>query len=441
VTETGGSAGPDSVRFKTLAEWLAWQETLHPSRVDLRLERVREVWARLYPKLAAGALPFPVITVGGTNGKGSCVAYLEAWYRAAGYRCGAYTSPHLLQYNERVRIDGPMVSDADLCAAFARIDQARGESLLTYFEFGTLAALDLFVRADIDIAVLEVGLGGRLDAVNLIDADVSVVVSIGHDHAAWLGSELDQIAFEKAGIFRPGRAAVIGQRDAPPRLRARAQELGAQPLQLGQEFDWGAEVGQWRWRGPSGKAFRALPAPALRGRRQYDNAAAALCAMVQLSDRLPVNLAAIRKGLLRLKLAGRFTVLPGRPTWVLDVAHNDQAALALAENLAGYPCAGRRAAVLSLLADKDASAVIGPLSGLIERWHLAVSESERAMPVEQLSMALAEAAPTAHSVQHPDLDHALSAAAAEAAPEDLVLVFGSFMTVEAALRSPIVATV
>jgi dihydrofolate synthase/folylpolyglutamate synthase len=441
VTETGAPVGPSSARFQTLADWLAWQETLHPSRIDLRLERVREVWQRLHPELAPGRLPFPVIAVGGTNGKGSCVAYLEAWYRAAGYRCGAYSSPHLLRYNERVRIDGPMVSDADLCAAFARIDRARGEVLLTYFEFGTLAALDLFVRAQVEIAVLEVGLGGRLDAVNMVDADVSVVVSIGRDHGAWLGSTLDQIAFEKAGIFRAGRAAVIGQRDAPPRLRERALELGARPLQLGQELDWISDVGQWRWQGPGGRQYQALPGPALRGRRQYDNAAAALCALEQLQERLPVNLAAIRKGLLRVKLAGRFTVLPGRPTWVLDVAHNDQAALALAENLAAYPCAGRRLAVLSLLADKDARAVIGPLRGLIERWHLAVSGSARAMPLEQLAAAVAEVAPETESVQYADLDEALAAAAEAAGPEDLVLVFGSFMTVEAALRSPIVATV
>lgn len=443
-------------RFQILADWLAWQETLHPSRIDLRLERVRAVWQRLHPELPPGQLPCPVITVGGTNGKGSCVAYLEAWSLAAGYRCGAYTSPHLLQYNERIRTDGEMASDADLCDAFARIDQARADASLTYFEFGTLAALDLFVHAEVEIALLEVGLGGRLDAVNIIDADVSLVASIGHDHSAWLGDSLDQIAFEKAGIFRPGRPAVIGQRDAPARLRERADEIGALPMQLGRELDWvahdqtahdqtaldrTAKTGQWSWRGPNGKQHRALPAPALRGRQQYDNAAAALCALEQLNDRLPISLAAIRQGLLRVQLAGRFTVLPGCPTWVLDVAHNDQAALSLAESLSSYPCAGRRLAVLSLLADKDARAVIAPLAPLIQGWHLGLATSDRAMALEELAAALAEVAPAAVCLAHPDLDQALAAAAAEAGSNDLILVFGSFKAIEAALRSPVIATV
>jgi len=430
-----------SRRLQTLTDWLAWQETLHPSRIDLRLERVGAVWARLHPELTPGRLPCAVITVGGTNGKGSCVAYLEAWSLAAGFRCGAYTSPHLLRYNERIRIDGEMATDADLCAAFARIDQARAESSLTYFEFGTLAALDLFVRAGVEIALLEVGLGGRLDAVNIIDADVALVASIGHDHAAWLGDSLDQIAFEKAGIFRAGRPAVIGQRDAPERLRARAEELGALPLQLGQAFAWTAEVGQWTWRGPNGKGYGALPLPALRGQRQLDNAAAALCALEQLSDRFPLNPAQIRQGLLRVKLEGRFSVRPGRPTWILDVAHNAEAARTLAENLASYPCTGRRLAVLSLLGDKDARAVMAPLAAIIERWHLGLAATDRAMRLEELTAALADVAPTAATVPHASLDQALAAAAAEAAPDDLILVFGSFMTVEAALRSPIIAPV
>ena len=441
VGQGGTAPRSASSRFQTLADWLVWQETLHPSRVDLKLERVGAVWQRLHPEFPPGRLPCPVITVGGTNGKGSCVAYLEAWSLAAGYRCGAYTSPHLLQYNERVRINGEMAADAELCAAFARIDQARADASLTYFEFGTLAALDLFVRAAVEIVLLEVGLGGRLDAVNIIDADVSLVASIGHDHSAWLGDSLAQIAFEKAGIFRAGRPAVIGQRDAPARLRERAEEIGALPMQLGQELDWTAEGGQWSWRGPDGQQHRALPVPALRGRRQYDNAASALCALEQLSDRLPINLAAMRQGLLRVKIAGRFTVLPGRPTWVLDVAHNDQAALALAENLSSYPCAGRRLAVLSLLADKDARAVIAPIAPLIQVWHLGLATSDRAMALDDLTAALAEVSPSGASIAHANLDQALAAAAAEAGPDDLILVFGSFAMVEAALRSPIIPAV
>lgn len=434
------------MRFQTLADWLAWQETLHPSRIELGLERVEAVWSRLNPQTGSARLPFPVISVGGTNGKGSCVAYLEAWYRAAGYRCGAYTSPHLLRYNERIRIDGELVSDAALCESFGRIDRARGEIALTYFEFGTLAALDLFVRARLDIAVLEVGLGGRLDAVNLIDADVALVMSVGRDHMAWLGDDLDAIATEKAGIFRPGRPAVIGQPDAPAVLRKRAEQIGAQPLQGGREFGWMVDAEGWDWQGPGARLHRALPTPALRGRHQYVNAAAALCALEQLSERLPVATAAIRQGLLRATLPGRFTLMPGEPhpgtpAWVLDVAHNDQAAAALAENLAAYPCAGRRFAVLALLADKEPEAVTAPLATLIDRWYLAPAPSERAMPVARMAAALASVAPATGLVTETDLDSALEAAARAAGPQDVILVFGSFLTVEAALRSALLGPV
>ncbi|KAA6187013.1 bifunctional tetrahydrofolate synthase/dihydrofolate synthase [Thiohalocapsa marina] len=429
------------MRHKTLPDWLAWQETLHPDRIDLRLERVGQVWSRLGP----ARFPCPVITVGGTNGKGSCVAYLDAIYRAAGYRCGCYTSPHLLRYNERIRIDGAEVSDEAICEAFARIDAARGDSLLTYFEFGTLAALDLFVRAELDVVVLEVGLGGRLDAVNIIDADVAVVTSIGSDHLEWLGTRPEQIAFEKAGIFRDGRPAVIGQRDAPSRLRTRALEIGARPLQLGREYDYrlgaGQAVGDWDWQGPAGAARGALPAPALRGRFQYDNAAAALCAIDCLQAQRPVPNAAVRQGLLRVQLRGRFTVLPGPVTWILDVAHNAEAAQALAANLAAYPRSGKLMAVFSLLADKDAAAVVQALADQVAHWHLTLAPNIRAMSLEQLQGAADARAPGARSVCHADVERALAAAAAAAEPGDCVLVFGSFTMVEAALRSPWIAPV
>lgn len=429
------------MRFQTLDDWLAWQETLHPSRVDLRLERVGRVWERLHPGPLPFRLPFPVITVGGTNGKGSCIAYLEAWYRAAGYRCCAYTSPHLLRYNERVRIDGAEASDRALCAAFARIDAAREEATLTYFEFGTLAALDLFVRAGPDVALLEVGLGGRLDAVNVFEPEVSLVTGIGRDHCTWLGDEPDAIAFEKAGIFRAGCPAVIGQRQAPARLRARAEEIGAVPLQLGREFDYRPGVGQWRWRGPGGARRDALPPPALRGAFQYDNAAAALCALEQLAPRLPVESAALRRGLHGVQVPGRFTVLPGRPSWILDVAHNDQAAAALAQNLRNLPCTGRRHAVLSLLADKDAEAVMAPLLPLIASWHTAPAPSARAMPVTELLEVLDRLAASRLRCGYEDVEAAMAGALAEAAEGDLILVFGSFTSIEAALRSPLLPSV
>ena len=426
------------MRFDALDDWLHWQETLHPSRIELRLERIGAVWAALGPK----RFPCPVITVGGTNGKGSCVAYLEGFYRAGGYRCGAYTSPHLLHYTERVRIDGVPVSPEDLCAAFARVDAARGETPLTYFEFGTLAALDLFVRARLDIVILEVGLGGRLDAVNILDADVAVVTSIGLDHTAWLGSDLAGIAEEKAGIFRAGRPAVIGDREAPPRLRARAEEIGARPLELGREHGWrvGAS-GHWAWRGPDGARHEALPAPAMRGPHQYDNAAAAICSAQCLHQRLPLSTTAIRQGLQRTRLAGRFQVIPGRVTWVLDVAHNPQAAEVLADNLARLGCIGRRHAVMALLADKDAAGVVAPLVPLIDSWHLALPPSDRAMALSIVEAAVANASPAAASVSHATIPDALASVGAAADDGDVILVFGSFLTVEAALRSLQIAPV
>lgn len=425
------------MRFNALSDWLDWQQTLHPKRIDLSLERVAGVWSRLGPT----AFPCPVITVGGTNGKGSCVAYLDHLYRAAGYRACAFTSPHLLRYNERICIDGREAADADLCASFARIDAARGEAQLTYFEFNTLAALDLFARARPDVVILEVGLGGRLDAVNIIDADVAVVTSVGVDHTAWLGHDPNRIAFEKAGIFRPGRPAVIGQRQAAPRLRERALEIGAEVFQLGREYEHRIEAGQWHWQGPDAMRRGALPPPALRGRVQYDNASAALCAAGLLAARLPVPTAAVRQGLLRTQLPGRFTVFPGEPTWILDVAHNVDAARALAANLGAYPCSGKRHAVCSLLADKDALGVSAALAGLIEQWHLAPAPSSRAMRIDDLEAAVAAAAPDRPVTRYLDVDAAVAGAAAAARPGDCILVFGSFTTVEVGLRNPLVAPV
>jgi dihydrofolate synthase/folylpolyglutamate synthase len=425
------------MRFQTLPDWLAWQETLHPSRIDLRLERVRAVW----DGLGLGPLACPVITVGGTNGKGSVVAYLDAICRAGGYRTAAYTSPHVLRYNERIRVDGADATDAALCDAFARIDAARGDAPLTYFEFGTLAALTLFAEAAADVVLLEVGLGGRLDAVNIIDADVAVVTSIGRDHMAWLGDTPAEIAFEKAGIFRAGRPALIGQTDAPPRLRERALEVGAMPLQLGREFAWRLDAGQWQWRGPDDRRRDALPAPALRGRFQYDNAAAAICALECLRERLPLGNAALRQGLQRVRLPGRFTVLPGRPTWVVDVAHNAQAAQALAQNLAALGCTGPRHAVVGLSADKEAAAVAGALGDWVESWHVVRAPGPRGMAEDVLAAAIAAGVPGAAPQVHGSLDAAIAAIREGLAEDACVLVFGSFTLVEAALRSPAIAAV
>jgi len=412
-------------------DWLSWQQTRNRMGIVLGLERVAEVWARLAPE------PFacPVVTVGGTNGKGSCVALLEAVYRAAGYRTGAYTSPHLLRYNERIRIDGAEIGDAALCAAFARVDAARGDTPLTYFEFGTLAALDLFARAQLDVVVLEVGLGGRLDAVNLIDADLALVTTIGLDHTAWLGEDRERIAVEKAGIFRPGRPAIIGEQAPPATLRAQAERLGCQVYQLGREYGWLAEgdASGWSWRGPDGRQY-ALPSPLLRGRVQYDNAAAVVMALRCGEARLPVPVNAIRQGLQRVQLPGRFQVLPGSPTWILDVAHNGEAADALAANLRAWRGGGQLHAVMAVLADKAPQAIAAPLVGLIDRWHLTQTSDPRAMPVAQLAAQLAGLESSMSLRTYARVEEALAGAAGEAAAEDAILVLGTFTAVEAALR-------
>ncbi|QGU32680.1 bifunctional tetrahydrofolate synthase/dihydrofolate synthase [Thermochromatium tepidum] len=421
------------VRFTTLDDWLVWQSNLHPRRMDLGLERVGAVWARLAPE--GGRLPCPVITVGGTNGKGSTVAMIEAMALAAGYHCGVYTSPHLCRYNERVRLDGVPVADEALCESFARIDRARGEISLTYFEFGTLAALDRFARARPDLVVLEVGLGGRLDAVNLIDAEVSVVTSIGLDHTDWLGEDLESIAREKAGIFRAGRPAIIGQRDAPETLRAEATRIGALPLQLGRELDHAPTAEGWVWTGPDGQRL-ALPVPALRGPFQLDNATAAIAALQALREQLPVPVNAIRAGLQRVRLPGRFQVMSGDITWILDVAHNGEAATALAANLRAFACPGRLRAVLAVLADKSPERLVAPLRDLVNDWYLAQSEDARALPVRTLSERLDGLIGAHRRGAFGSVADAIGAALAESMPGDALLILGSFTTVGQALRHP-----
>jgi dihydrofolate synthase / folylpolyglutamate synthase len=424
------------VRFSDLEAWLRWQETLNPRTIDLGLDRVRRVWGRLGPR----RVPFPVITVGGTNGKGSCVAMLEAIYRAAGYRTAAYTSPHLLRYTERIRREGEEVGEGALCGAFDRVDRARGELPLTFFEFGTLAALDLFLRWAPDVAILEVGLGGRLDAVNLVDPDVALVTTIARDHMAWLGETLDAIAREKAGIFRRGRPAIIGSRAAPPALRERAQETGAQVYQLGREFDAGQAPGGWHWH-LAGRAPLAMPLSALRGPFQIDNAAAVLMAVAALLQRLPVSVNAMRHGLQQVRLAGRFQVCPGEPTLILDVAHNGQAAESLAANLRAFSCRRRLHAVLGVLRDKAVAEILAPLTALFATWDLGQSEDQRALPVADLAAAVAAATVAggasgpASIVAHGSIAEALHAARGRSEAGDCVVVFGSFTTVEGALRA------
>lgn len=410
---------------------MRWQEGLHPTTIELGLERAGRVLRRLHPEPPA----FTVITVGGTNGKGSSVAMAEAILRAAGYRVGAYTSPHLVRYNERIRIEGEPVTDEALCGAFERVDGARDETSLTYFEFGTLAAVDIFYRENLDVALLEVGLGGRLDAVNLVEPDVALITSIALDHQAWLGEDRESIAREKAGILRPGRPAVCADPDIPEALQSEADRLGAELSRLGREFGFEPGISGWSWWGGVRRRY-ALPRPALRGEIQYRNAAGVLMALETIADRLPVSQQAVREGLEQVTLPGRFQVLPGEPTLILDVAHNPEAAEELAANLRAMPSSGRTFAVIAMLADKDIEAVAAILRPLIDKWFAAGLRGERALDGETLAGRLRRAGVEAAELS-PAVENALEVARGKALPGDRIVVFGSFFTVAEALEESV----
>ncbi|MGH8703855.1 MAG: bifunctional tetrahydrofolate synthase/dihydrofolate synthase [Burkholderiales bacterium] len=416
------------MRSDSLDGWLAYIERQHPKAIALGLERVAQVLQRLD---AASACP--VITVGGTNGKGSTCAMLESILRAAGWRIGLYTSPHLLRYNERVRIAGREAGDAALCEAFAAVDDARRDVPLTYFEFGTLAAAWLFARERLDALVLEVGLGGRLDAVNAFDPDCAVLTSIGIDHVEFLGGSRDAIGREKAGIFRARRPAVVADPDPPPSVLEEARRIGAQLLLLGRDFGYSAQPAQWTFRGPGGKTA-TLAHPALRGAIQLRNTSAALAALETLRERLPVGMQEVRRGLSEVTLPGRFQVLPGRPQVVLDVAHNPEAAAALADNLMAAGFARETIAVFGMLRDKDIAGVVRAIAPRISRWHLARLGGPRGADCRQLANALAGAGVRAPAFEHETPAAALAAAQREAGESDKIVVFGSFLTVADAME-------
>ena len=415
----------------SLEQWLAYQSQVHPQAIDLGLERLRQVLDRLGWR----GPQVPVITVAGTNGKGSVSGYCAAILAAAGHRVGTFTSPHLRDYRERIVIDGRWVSGPELVSAFERIEAARGEVRLTFFEFNTLAALLVFEAAQLDAWVLEIGMGGRLDAVNVIDPDVAVVVSIGLDHQEYLGTSLEAIAREKAGIFRHRRPAVLGSTDMPGVVEETARGLGAPLKRLGSEYSYVREGAGWHYHG-SRWNLTHLPAPALIGETQYANAATALAALEEIDARLPIPAAAVALGLERVRLTARFQVIPparrGAPTWILDVAHNPAAARVLARNLRDRPSAGRTLAVCGILTDKDAAGVAAELRGCVDAWWCVSTEGERG----RSGVALAEtvrrevAAPVAAAGS---TAAGCAAALGHAKPDDRILVFGSFHTVGPAL--------
>jgi dihydrofolate synthase / folylpolyglutamate synthase len=413
-------------RPRDLAGWLAYIEQQHPQAIALGLERVERVRA------AMGLVPaVPVITVAGTNGKGSTCAMLEAILAAAGYRVGLYTSPHLLRYNERVRVAGREAEDAALVAAFARVEAARtdtgGATPLTYFEFGTLAAVDLFLRSSVDVLVLEVGLGGRLDAVNAFDTNCAIVTSVGLDHMDYLGTTREAIGYEKAGVLRAGMPAVLADPDPPASVQAHAHAIGARLLCIGNEFGYGNEQGQWSFWGAEGRKS-GLPYPGLHGAIQLQNASAALAALEALHECLPVSLRHLREGLAAAELPGRFQLLPGRPALVLDVAHNPQAAAVLAQNLSDLgPCSGT-AAVFGMLRDKDIAGVASALAKHVDRWFICTLPPPRGASASELAQVLRQAGVRAlREFEHPA--QAYCAAYGSAGENDRIIVFGSFYTV------------
>lgn len=417
------------MRFKTLPEWLSWQEQLYPDVIDLGLHRVQA----LLKALDLTRPGFPIFTVGGTNGKGSSVSFAEAMLRAAGHKVGAYVSPHLMRYNERVRVDGLDVSDAEFCESFQRIDDARGDLRVTYFEFGTLAAIDILVRRGVTAAVLEVGLGGRLDAVNALDADVALISSIGLDHQEWLGDDRESIGREKAGIFRKGRPAVCGDRQPPVSLQEQARLLGARLQLIGKDFERSIQGDTWSWHGRGGE-LQDLPVPALPGHIQYDNAAAVIAAL-QSEPRLQVPESAIREGLKQARIPARFQRKPGSVETVFDVSHNPDAARVLSDNLLAYPVPGRTVAVLGMFKDKAAEEVALALDGRFQHWYLGGLEGPRGQSAAALGQRLRKALPGAQSTESPSVGAAYARAMSEAKPGDRVVVFGSFQTVAAVLKS------
>jgi dihydrofolate synthase/folylpolyglutamate synthase len=412
------------MRFDNLDQWLNWQLDLHPSEIELGLLRVAAVWHRLVPR----GLSCRVVTVAGTNGKGSCVAMIDAVYRRAGYRVATYTSPHLVRYNERIKLDGVAVDDRSICEAFEAVDRARDNVTLTYFEFGTLAALYLFAQDAPDLVVLEVGLGGRLDAVNIIDADLAVITTIDIDHKDWLGETRDEIGREKAGIMRPQRPVVLADPAMPDSLFEEAERLGAEVLAAGADYTWNETPQGWCWHGPDGVSFD-LPLPALRGSGQLQNAAAVVMACQRLKHDFVMPESALSKGLAEVRLPGRLHLLPGKPLLLLDVAHNRQSVEGLAAFLDQIAPRARIQAVFGLLHDKDPASVADIMAGRVDGWHLTDLAGNRGRSSVELAGALRSAGIVTPIHTYADVVAAFQSAFTSAQESDLILVFGSFLVV------------
>ena len=411
------------MRFQTLDEWLRWQEGLHPTAMDLGLTRVREA----AEKMDWPAASIPQITVAGTNGKGSSVSYLEATLTAQGYKVGTYTSPHLVRYNERIRVNGKPVEDGPICEAFQRIDFARGDMTITYFEFGTLAAMDVFHQMAVDVAVMEVGIGGELDAVNIFDADVALITAIDIDHQKWLGSDRETIGLQKAGIMRPKRPVILSDPEPPQSVRDKADEFEAPLYQIGIDYHCLSYDLAWDWIGPDGR-LAGLPRPGLRGDFQLNNAAGAIMAMKCLASTLNVSREAIARGLASPGLKGRFETIRTRPEVIVDVGHNPHATKVLAANLDIHPSQGRTFAVAGLLVEKNVNDAVKPMVPRVDEWFITGLEGPRGDDGSKLAEALSLAGAEHVSRLHDGLS-AFEAAMKAAGEQDRVVVFGSFYLV------------
>ena len=417
------------MRFDSLPQWLAWQEKLHFTEIDPGLDRIRVVWQRMY---ADKKPPFRIVTVAGTNGKGSSVALLSSILSAAGYRTACYTSPHLLRYNERIVIDGQAASDQQICEAFDRIDTARDDVSLSYFEFATLAAADIFCRQNIDIAILEVGMGGRLDAVNLFDADIALITPIGLDHTVWLGDTRELIGIEKAGIMRAHHPVVCSESSPPVTVIEIAQKLAAPAYIAGEDFTAETSGNLWHWHNAN-EQFKDLPHPALLGCYQIQNSAAVLqvISLLKTAGMEKINESAIRTGLQQVKLSGRFQLIDGPVTHIFDVTHNQQGAENLAKLLQEIPCKGKTHAVIAMLRDKDCRAVFDALLPVIDNWFLGGLTGNRGQSADELASGL-KGKISDHRVHISEtVEAAYNRAAEGAVTGDRILIFGSFHTVEA----------
>jgi dihydrofolate synthase/folylpolyglutamate synthase len=411
----------------TLTGWLKYIEALHPKSIEMGLGRVRKIIQRL--KLSP---TFPIVIVAGTNGKGSTCAMLEQIYQQAGYQVASYSSPHLLHYNERVRVNGQQASDEALCEAFAAVEAGRQDTQLTYFEYGTLAAVWHFMHTKVDVAILEIGLGGRLDAVNAFEPSCTIVTSIELDHTEFLGNDRDSIGFEKAGVFRTNIPAICGDASPPGTLIAHANSINANLKLIGLDFRAEHDASAWHYISSNRQdciEMRHLPLPSLAGEFQLNNAACAITATQSLQQMLPVHLEHIKQGLSHVTLAGRFQQVANHPAVILDVAHNPHAAQSLAENLCHQNCSGKTLAVFAMLADKDVAGVVTALSDQIDGWYVASINSVRGARAQQLADLILSNKPNAKVSQHNEVTIAYQQACKDASENDRIIVLGSFFTV------------